>query len=77
MAGHLLRAGRPLMMSGYYCILAFPLLVIVPFSAFRSLAAEREDGTYELLSITTRRRGRSWGASWAVPCCRCWSICRR
>jgi hypothetical protein len=33
-------------------ILLVPMLVIVPFSAFRSLAAEREDGTFELLSIT-------------------------
>ncbi len=41
------------MLAGYYWILAFPLFVIVPFSAFRSLAAEREDGTFELLSITT------------------------
>ena len=30
-----------------------PLLIVVPYAAFRSLAAEREDGTYELLSITT------------------------
>ena len=37
---------------GYYCILAFPLLIIVPFGAFRSLAVEQEDRTYELLSIT-------------------------
>jgi ABC-type transport system involved in multi-copper enzyme maturation permease subunit len=44
--------GGRLLMSGYFCILAFPLLVITPFAAFRSLAAEREDGTYELLSIT-------------------------
>lgn len=43
------------MFSGYFVILAFPLLVIVPFGAFRSLAAEREDGTYELLSVTTLR----------------------
>ena len=41
------------MLSGYYFILAFPLLLIVPFAAFRSLAAERDDGTYELLSITS------------------------
>ena len=40
------------MLNGYYLVLAFPLLVIVPFAAFRSLASEREDGTYELLSIT-------------------------
>lgn len=41
------------MFLGYYTILAVPLLVVVPFGAFRSLASEREDGTYELLSITT------------------------
>ncbi|HUY88775.1 MAG TPA: hypothetical protein VMV10_08585 [Pirellulales bacterium] len=43
------------MFCGYFVILAFPLLVIVPFGAFRSLAGEREDGTYELLSVTTLR----------------------
>ncbi|MEX2317821.1 MAG: hypothetical protein WD669_11755 [Pirellulales bacterium] len=37
----------------YYVILAFPLTIVVPYAAFRSLAAEREDNTYELLSITT------------------------
>lgn len=40
------------MLYGYFLVLAIPLLVVVPFSAFRSLAAEREDGTYELISIT-------------------------
>src|SRR5436190_99754 len=44
--------GGPFMFFGYYLILAFPLIVIVPYSAFRSLATEREDRTYELLSIT-------------------------
>lgn len=44
--------GGRFMLSGYFIILAIPVLVIVPFSAFRSLAAEREDGTFELLSIT-------------------------
>lgn len=43
--------GAP-MLAGYYCILAFFMVVIVPFVAFRSLSAEREDGTYELVSIT-------------------------
>jgi hypothetical protein len=43
------------MFLGYYAILAVPLIVVVPFGAFRSLASEREDGTYELLSITTLR----------------------
>jgi hypothetical protein len=41
------------MLQGYYLILTAPLFVMVPFTAFRSLASEREDGTYELLSITT------------------------
>ena len=41
------------MLTGYYIILCVPLLLVVPFSAFRSLAMEREDGTYELLSITS------------------------
>lgn len=40
------------MLIGYYFVLAVPLLLVVPFSAFRSLAAEREDGTFELVSIT-------------------------
>ncbi|MEW4455825.1 hypothetical protein AB1L30_24365 [Bremerella sp. JC817] len=43
----------PLLLVGYLDILLFPLAVIIPFSAFRSLAAEREDGTFELLSIST------------------------
>jgi hypothetical protein len=41
------------MFFGYYLILAFPLLVVVPFSALRSLAGEHEERTYDLLSITT------------------------
>jgi hypothetical protein len=45
--------GGRTMLTGYTIILMIPMLVIVPFSAFRSLAAEREDGTFELLSITT------------------------
>ncbi len=43
----------PMLFTGYYVILAFPLLVIVPFQAFRSLAIEQEDRTYELLWIST------------------------
>jgi hypothetical protein len=41
------------MLAGYYAILTVPMLLIVPFTAYRSLAGEREDGTYEMLSITT------------------------
>lgn len=44
--------GGVFMLQGYFLILALPVLVIVPFSAFRSLAAEREDGTYQLISMT-------------------------
>lgn len=44
--------GGRTMLTGYTLILLVAMLVIVPFSAFRSLAAEREDGTFELLSIT-------------------------
>ena len=36
----------------YYIILGVPLAVIIPFATYRSLQAEREDNTYELLSIT-------------------------
>ena len=48
-------ATGPEMFYGYYMILAFPLLLIVPYSAFRSLIAEREDNTYELVAITALR----------------------
>lgn len=41
------------LLAWYYAVLALPLLVVVPLSAFRSLTAEREDNTYDLLSITT------------------------
>ncbi len=47
--------GGKFLLAGYLTILIFPLTIIIPFSAFRSLAAEREDGTYELLSISTLR----------------------
>ncbi len=43
------------MLIGYYWVLSFPLIIIVPFTAFRSLSVEREDGTHELVSITTLR----------------------
>ncbi len=43
----------PFMLVGYYIVLTVPLLLIVPFASYRSLASEREDGTYELLSITS------------------------
>lgn len=41
------------MLIVYCAILSFPLMIIVPFTAFRSLASEQEDNTYDLLSITS------------------------
>ena len=46
------RAGGPFLLMGYYFVLGVPLIIVAPFSAFRSLAGEREDGTFELVSIT-------------------------
>ena len=46
-------AAGPQFLVAYYVILAFPLTLIVPYTAFRSLAAEQEENTYDLLSITT------------------------
>jgi hypothetical protein len=43
----------PGILAGYYAVLSVPLLIVVPYAAFRSLAGEWEDGTFELLSITT------------------------
>lgn len=37
----------------FYVALAFAVLVIVPFTAFRSLLSEREQNTFDLLQITT------------------------
>lgn len=43
----------PAMLVGYYVILGVPLLIVIPYASFRSLAAELEDGTFDLLSITS------------------------
>lgn len=40
------------LLAGYYFVLAIPLLGIVPLSAHRSLAAEIDDDTFEMLVIT-------------------------
>jgi hypothetical protein len=40
------------LLAWYYSILAAALSIVVPYAAYRSLAAEREDNTYDLLSIT-------------------------
>ncbi len=43
----------PRLMIGYYVVLALPMLLVVPLAAYRSLESEIDDGTLELLSITT------------------------
>jgi hypothetical protein len=40
-------------LSVYYLVLTIPMLIVIPFATFRSLAGENEDGTFELMSITT------------------------
>lgn len=45
-------ADGPTMFLGYHIILALPLMVVAPYAAFHSLSAERQDRTYELVSIT-------------------------
>ena len=52
--GQQYEAGRSLLI-GFFYILAFPLVIIIPFSAYRSLAREFEDGTISLISITTMK----------------------
>ncbi len=37
----------------YYAVLSFAAFVVVPFGAYRSLLVEREQHTYDLLTITT------------------------
>lgn len=54
MAGRTVAPG-PFLLSGFWMILGFPLAVIIPYSAHRSLAQEMEDGTLQLVSITTMR----------------------
>ncbi len=44
-------ATGPSMFYVYYIILAAPLIVVIPYTAYSSLAAERQDRTHELVSI--------------------------
>ena len=45
-------ATGPTMFYVYYVILSAPLIVVIPYTAYSSLAGERQDRTYELVSIT-------------------------
>jgi hypothetical protein len=44
-----------LLLTGYWFILGLPLLVIIPFTVYRSLASEYENNTIQLVSITTMK----------------------
>lgn len=41
------------LLYGYYVILALPLIVVVPFSAYRSLSSEHEENTRDLLEVSS------------------------
>ncbi|MEM9412112.1 MAG: hypothetical protein AAGA30_13425 [Planctomycetota bacterium] len=45
----------PSLLSGYWVILGFPLAIVIPFGTYRSLAREYEDGTIQLISVTTMK----------------------
>ena len=45
----------PGLLVGYWVILGFPLSIVIPFGAYRSLAREYEDGTIQLISVTTMK----------------------
>ena len=44
--------GGATLLTGFFVILNIPLMIIIPFSAFRSLTSETEESTFELLSIS-------------------------
>jgi hypothetical protein len=46
--------GRSLLF-GMFVLMSIPLGMVIPFSAYRSLAKEYEDGTIQLISITTMK----------------------
>lgn len=46
-------AAGAVLLKAYFWVLIFPLAVVVPFSAFRSLSSEREENTYDLLRVST------------------------
>ena len=58
------RAGQ-MFFAFYLGVLCLAMLVIVPFGAFRSLLNERDENTYELLSITTLSPGQIVRGKWA------------
>lgn len=45
--------GGMTMLIGFMVILTFPLILVIPFSAFRSMMIESEERTFELVSISS------------------------
>jgi hypothetical protein len=60
--------GGSLMLSGFLVILAFPLLLVIPFSAFRSMVIESEERTFELVSISALSAGQIVHGKMASAC---------
>ncbi|RMF42050.1 MAG: hypothetical protein D6753_08445 [Planctomycetota bacterium] len=56
------------LLSGYLLILAIPLMIIIPFGAFRSMSAETDDSTFELLSISGLSAVQIIGGKMASSC---------
>ena len=54
--------------AGFYWLLAVPVFGLVPLAAFRSLAAELTDDTFELLSITELDAGQIVRGKFAAAC---------
>lgn len=46
-------AAGSVLLKAYLFVLIFPLAVVVPFSAYRSLTTERDENTYDLLRVST------------------------
>ncbi len=46
-------AAGGVLFSAYYSVLLFPLCVVAPFAAFRSVAAEQDDNTRDLLTVSS------------------------
>lgn len=46
-------AAGSILLKAYFIVLIFPLAVVVPFTAYRSLTTEREENTYDLLRVST------------------------
>lgn len=68
-AGPSIEYGSParVFLTGYIWVLQVAVLLVVPFTVFRSMQTERDQDTFELLSISTLRpRQIVWGKFWSA-----------